>query len=382
MATNFHPDLPNDQLHPPKDFSVSNNSSVLTKSDAGLLDWNTSPYGTETRITCGPDIAGGLHERKFYVFLDESNKGECYFDVAGETDTHVPLPGYHQIKIDIAANDSAITIASEIQQEFDRQTGSWGKLTTTVDGTGKVTFNGMTDSPDTVDGDTNFEFVNTKTYTGTTVLTSTSGVIEWLPGGGGSGTVTAVTGTAPIVSSGGTTPAISITQANSTTDGYLSSSDYITFSNGVFTHTPIRAFASNLGTGLWIKNMQDTHAYKFSLAPRASRFSLTEAMGGACYYYRQGETFEGFRGFISGTAGQQVDIIAFSVSTLCNTTHTDNNTALGNDLVTLAGDRDATCFGISPAAGPFPTDGMIVIAVNIPGRDNVSFQIQSRLTTF
>jgi hypothetical protein len=409
MATNFHPDLPNDQLHPPKDFSVSNNSSVLTKSDAGLLDWNTSPYGTETRITCGPDIAGGLHERKFYVFLDESNKGECYFDVAGETDTHVPIPGYHQIKIDIAANDSAITIASEIKQEFDRQTGSWGKLTTTVDGTGKVTFNGMTDSPDTVDGDTNFTFVNTKTYTGTTVLTSTNGVISWETGGGGSGTVTDVTGTAPIVSSGGTTPAISIPQASSTTDGYLSSSNWSTFngkqnaislttsgtsgvatfsgntlnipnysSGSSATNIPIKAFGSNLSTGLWIKNMQDTHAYKFSLAPRGANFTLVEAMAGACYYYRQGERFDNFRGFISGTAGQRVEIVVFSVSTLCGVTHSDNNAALGSQSVVLSGDRNADCFSI-PGASPFSTDGMIVIAVSIPGRDNVSFQMQSRL---
>lgn len=381
MATNFHPDLPNDQLHPPKDFSVSNNSSVLTKSDAGLLDWNTSPYGTETRITCGPDIAGGLHERKFYVFLDESNKGECYFDVAGETDTHVPLPGYYQIKIDIAANDTAITIASEIKAEFDRQTGAWAALTTTVDGTGKVTFNGMTDSPDTVDGDTNFEFVNTKTYTGTTVLTSTSGVLSWEVAGGGSGTVTDVTGTAPIVSSGGTTPDISITQASSTTSGYLSSSDWNNF-NRVITNTPVRAYGVNLGQGLWLKNMQDTHAYKFSVAPRGAILTLQESLAGACYYYRQGESFGGFLGLISGTVGLQVDIIVYSVRTVCGGTHTDNSTAIGNSLITLSGDRSVDCFSIPPGAGAFPSDGMIVIAVNIPGRDNINFQMQSRLITF
>ena len=43
------------------------------------------------------------------------------------------------------------------------------------------------------------------------------------------GTVTAVTGTAPIVSSGGNTPAISISQATTSTDGYLSSTDWNTF---------------------------------------------------------------------------------------------------------------------------------------------------------
>ena len=43
------------------------------------------------------------------------------------------------------------------------------------------------------------------------------------------GAVTSVTGTAPIVSSGGTTPAISIAQADALTDGYLSSSDFAVF---------------------------------------------------------------------------------------------------------------------------------------------------------
>jgi hypothetical protein len=52
------------------------------------------------------------------------------------------------------------------------------------------------------------------------------------------GAVSAVTGTAPVVSSGGTTPAISMPQANGSTDGYLSSADWTTFNNkrgsGVF----------------------------------------------------------------------------------------------------------------------------------------------------
>lgn len=43
------------------------------------------------------------------------------------------------------------------------------------------------------------------------------------------GTVTSVTGTAPIASSGGATPAISISQATTSTDGYLSSTDWNTF---------------------------------------------------------------------------------------------------------------------------------------------------------
>ncbi len=45
------------------------------------------------------------------------------------------------------------------------------------------------------------------------------------------GTVTSVTGTAPIASSGGNTPTISISQATTSTNGYLSSTDWNTFNN-------------------------------------------------------------------------------------------------------------------------------------------------------
>ena len=188
MATNFHPDLPNDQLHNPKDFSEANNSSVLTRSETGSLDWNTSPYGTSTTVTCGADVAGGLHNTNFFVFLNAANKAECHFNVSGETAVFVPTPDFFQIVIDIAPNDSAITVAAAIKSEFDSQvTNPFAALTTTVNGTGKVTFYGMTDSPDTLDGNTNFTFDNVKTYTGTTVLTSTSGELSWLPSSGGGG---------------------------------------------------------------------------------------------------------------------------------------------------------------------------------------------------
>jgi hypothetical protein len=45
------------------------------------------------------------------------------------------------------------------------------------------------------------------------------------------GTVTSVGATAPVASSGGSTPTISMSQANTTTDGYLSSTDWNTFNS-------------------------------------------------------------------------------------------------------------------------------------------------------
>jgi hypothetical protein len=65
------------------------------------------------------------------------------------------------------------------------------------------------------------------TGAGVTASLTSPGVVEVnVPGGGG---VTSVTGTAPIASSGGATPDISITQASSGSDGYLSSADWNTF---------------------------------------------------------------------------------------------------------------------------------------------------------
>lgn len=61
------------------------------------------------------------------------------------------------------------------------------------------------------------------------VLTLASGVPSWAaPASSG---VTSVTASAPLASSGGATPNITITQANTTTDGYLSSTDWNTFNN-------------------------------------------------------------------------------------------------------------------------------------------------------
>ena len=56
--------------------------------------------------------------------------------------------------------------------------------------------------------------------------------------GGGGGFVTSVTGTSPIASTGGTTPAISISASSGSTDGYLSSTDWNTFNGKASTAFP------------------------------------------------------------------------------------------------------------------------------------------------
>ena len=62
----------------------------------------------------------------------------------------------------------------------------------------------------------------------------------------GSGTVTSVTGTTPVVSSGGATPAISMPAATTSVNGYLSATDWTTFNNkGSGTVTSVSVVSAN-----------------------------------------------------------------------------------------------------------------------------------------
>ena len=66
----------------------------------------------------------------------------------------------------------------------------------------------------------------------------------------GSGTVTSVTGTSPVVSSGGTTPAISMPAATTSVSGYLTSTDWTTFNNkGSGTVTSVTGTAPVVSSG-------------------------------------------------------------------------------------------------------------------------------------
>jgi hypothetical protein len=109
------------------------------------------------------------------------------------------------------------------------------------------------------------------------------------------GGVTSVTGTGPIASSGGTTPDISITQADSSTDGYLSSTDWNTFDgkfdvptglvtdylDGLGTPTPFPAIpvgtvtSVNSGININVDNTNPAAPIINSLADRYKTSSVT-----------------------------------------------------------------------------------------------------------
>ncbi|MEI6616266.1 MAG: hypothetical protein WCL59_06760, partial [Cyanobium sp. ELA507] len=88
-----------------------------------------------------------------------------------------------------------------------------------------------------------------------------------------SGTVAAVTGTAPVVSSGGTTPAISMAKATAGVDGYLAATDFAAFAakaslaSPAFTGTPT---APTAASGTSSTQLATTAFVASSFAPLAS----------------------------------------------------------------------------------------------------------------
>ena len=86
--------------------------------------------------------------------------------------------------------------------------------------------------------------------------------------------VTSVTGTAPVVSSGGTTPAISMAAANTSTNGYLTSTDWNTFNNKQAVSAPVTKTAdfSVAATDLWLINNKSGSSCTTTL-PAASSYS-------------------------------------------------------------------------------------------------------------
>jgi hypothetical protein len=106
---------------------------------------------------------------------------------------------------------------------------------TSVDGSGGTTGLSLTGGPITASGTLTLGGTlavangGTGSTTAANALTALGAYPASNPSGFGTGTVTSVTGTAPVVSSGGNTPAISMAAANTTTDGYLTSTDWNTF---------------------------------------------------------------------------------------------------------------------------------------------------------
>tara|TARA_R100000231_G_scaffold42707_4_gene37285 strand:+ start:797 stop:1759 length:963 start_codon:yes stop_codon:yes gene_type:complete len=156
----------------------------MSKDETGLLDWVFSPYDLSLEIICQPDVSGGLHGAYFLICSTETAKAEVFFQVTGETAPYTPRTSYTQVDVVISPNETAINIASRIKTEFDALVASDPNFTfvTTVNGTGKVNVTNMRSAANAVDGDTDFSFNNTKSFSGEQQMFSDdSGVLSFQP---------------------------------------------------------------------------------------------------------------------------------------------------------------------------------------------------------
>ena len=115
-----------------------------------------------------------------------------------------------------SGHDGDVTIGSGNGYKTYLAWGTTGQSAHVINATGAIGLN------TSITGSTNFGTsgqVLTSAGSGTTPTWTTPTT----------GTVTSVTGTAPVASSGGATPAISMAAANTTTNGYLTSTDWNTF---------------------------------------------------------------------------------------------------------------------------------------------------------
>jgi hypothetical protein len=115
-----------------------------------------------------------------------------------------------------SGHDGDVTLGSGNGKNTYLAWGSSGQSAHVINATGSIGLN------TNITGTSNFG-------TSGQVLTSAGNAASPIWTTPTTGTVTSVTGTAPVVSSGGNTPAISMAAANTTTNGYLTSTDWNTF---------------------------------------------------------------------------------------------------------------------------------------------------------
>ena len=178
MAVNFHKDLPNSQIHNPKDFSTANINSVCTKDENSLLKWAKANYTTSTTIKCTADVSKQLAGTYFYLYTsNDAVKYQVWFDVDSDPGTVSADSGCTLAEVDIVENDPANTVATRLGNVLNALSG----VTATVS-TDTVTVTGITSATDITDVTTNFTFTPTRTQVANEYLaTDNSGNIVWIP---------------------------------------------------------------------------------------------------------------------------------------------------------------------------------------------------------
>ena len=289
--------------------SQTGNTGKYLTTDGVDTSWSTNPLGTVTSITAGTGLTGGTITTSGTIAIDStvatltgtqtltnktlttpiigqindvnSNEILLLTPVTSATDYFTLKNGIGVgVPLHIVAEGSSTNIGLHIQPkgsglvtisdgtDFNKgirfrssssaasaitlldAVSSAGRVVTLPDAT--TTLVGR-DTTDTLTNKSISGSTNTLTNIANASLTNSAitinGTSTSLGGSINVGTVTDVTGTSPVVSSGGATPAISMPAATASVNGYLTSTDWTTFNNKSNTNGTVTSVAAlTLGT--------------------------------------------------------------------------------------------------------------------------------------
>ena len=176
MATNFHKDLPNSQVHNPKDFPTALSRSVCVKNSSSLLKWIPGNYTTSTTMKCYTDVSGQTGGTHFLLYnSNDATKWQVWFDVDSGSTAPTPLSGFTLVEVDISENDTGATIATALKVALHALSGITAGVSTDT-----VTITGTTTATNPTDVNTNFLFTPTQSVVTNEYLTTDgSGNIGW-----------------------------------------------------------------------------------------------------------------------------------------------------------------------------------------------------------
>jgi hypothetical protein len=224
----------NDTLTVASGTGVSLTTNATTDT---LTITNTAPDQTVSLSGGGTTTIGGTYPN-FTISSSDQFTGTVTSVAAsvptGLTVTGSPIISSGTLAISYTAGYSIPTTAKQTQWDTaytDRN--KWdGGATGLVASTGRTSLGGTTLGSNifTITNPSAITFPRFNADNSVSALSATD-FRTAIGAGTGNGTVTSVGGTAPIASSGGATPTISITQSSSSTNGFLSSTDWNTFNN-------------------------------------------------------------------------------------------------------------------------------------------------------